>query len=82
MAISAPNCVKAGINAALKAVARIRDDAELPPGGRGAQGIEIGRFQENIVGRLRAARASPPIMPAMPFGGIVIGDDGHVAVSE
>ena len=65
------------INAALKAVARIRNDAELPPRGRGAQGIEIGRFHENICGGFRAARMLAADNAGNAFGGFVIGDHRH-----
>ena len=38
------------IDAALEAVARIGMDAELAAGRRGAQRIEIGRFEEDVHG--------------------------------
>ena len=66
------------INAALEAVARIGNDAELPPRGRRAQGIEIRRFHENIRGCFRAARMFAADNAGNAFGGRVIGDHRHL----
>ena len=58
-----------GIDAALKAVARIGIDAELAAGRRGAQRIEIGGFEEHIDGLVGEQPAcSPPMMPPIASG--------------
>ena len=45
-----------GIDAALEAAARVRDQAELLAGQRDMLGIEIGAFDEDVGGRLGDAR--------------------------
>ena len=44
------------IDAALEAIARIRNDAELAPGRRRARRVEIGAFDEDVGGGVGAAR--------------------------
>ena len=83
VAISAPGLDEGRIDAALEAVARVGMDAELAPGRRGADRVEIRRLQEDVRSSPACSRvASPPMMPPMRLRPALVGDHGHRRVER
>ena len=69
-----------GIEAALEAVAGVRQDGELAPGGGDANRFEQRDLEEGVGGRLGAARGLAAHDPADALGAVRIGDHHHLLV--
>jgi hypothetical protein len=69
-----------GVDAALEAIARIADDAGLAASGGGAQRVEIGAFDQHVLGRFSAAGTLAAEDAAEAEHGAIVGDHAHGVV--
>ena len=82
VASSSPGTMKAGIDAALEAIARVRIDAELAAGLRDVERVPQRRFDQHVGGGLRRSRCLAAHDAGERLDALLVGDHAHGLVER